>query len=620
MCGIAGYTGPRESVPIAIEAIKKLEYRGYDSAGIAVINAGKIHLLKNVGKIKDLENILPQLGVSTGTVIAHTRWATHGEPTNPNAHPHTDGSNTVAVIHNGIIENYHELRELLKAQGHVFSSDTDSETIPHLIQEKLKLQNGTQPPGPEQVEQAIRESVKMLRGSYAVVCICKYVPGYIYVARKDSPIVVGLGEGENFVASDIPALLSHTRRVQILEDGDFAVVRPDGVHVSTLDGTQVSREILTVSWDDQVAEKGGYEHFMIKEIHEQPKAIKDTLMGRLSENRLDLAETGFPVGFLASIKRVSLVACGTAYYASVVGKHLIESLCGIPADAEVASEFRYREPLLDPGTLVIAVSQSGETADTLGALRLAKRRGCRTLAIVNVVGSSLAREADHVLYTRAGLEICVVSTKAYGTQLVALYLLAAHLAKSIPSNPKAVLADQMLGALADLPYLAQHTLLVEEQMRDLAKSLQKKEDFFFLGRGLDYCVSLEGALKLKEVSYLHAEAYPGGELKHGPLALITRDVPVIVSLTQPHLYEKMVSNIQEVRARGATVIGILSKSLDDTLAKTVLDHIIYIPSTHPLIAPSLAIIPAQFLGYYIAKELGCEIDQPRNLAKSVTVE
>jgi glucosamine--fructose-6-phosphate aminotransferase (isomerizing) len=618
MCGIAGYVGKRQSVAVAIEALKKLEYRGYDSAGIAVTNANAIEILKDAGKIRDLERNLAPMADYRGPIIAHTRWATHGVPNQPNAHPHTDCSGKIAVIHNGIIENYLELQDHLKQAGHSFTSDTDSEIVPHLIEDEMaRLAADGHLETPETFEKAIRNAVAKLQGAFALVILSAHAPETIFLVRKDSPLIVGLGEGENFVASDIPAVMEHTKDVFILEDGDFAVVTPDSVAVSDFEGAPIARNITKVTWDSDAAEKAGYDHFMLKEIHEQPRAVKDTLIDRIRGARIDLGETGLTRPELEPIKRVVLVACGTAYYSTVAGKYLIEGLTSLPTEIDIASEYRYRNPIIGPDTLMVAVSQSGETADTIAALRIGKRSGARTVGITNIVGSTIAREADHALYMRAGLEVCVAATKTYGAQLTSMYLLAGYLAQTLGTRSREELT-RYVRALHELPVAIQKALEVEDQMRDLASELSDKGDFFFLGRGIDYATALEGALKLKEISYLHAESYPGGELKHGPLALITEQIPVFAMLCQPDTYEKMISNIREVKARGASVIGLVPE--DNQTADKVCDRVIRIPHTLPYFMPSPSIVPLQLFAYYLAKKLGREIDQPRNLAKSVTVE
>jgi glucosamine--fructose-6-phosphate aminotransferase (isomerizing) len=624
MCGIAGYVGDGESVPIAIGALKKLEYRGYDSAGVAIIADGKLRILKNPGKIRDLEPKLDELGATHGTVIAHTRWATHGVPNEPNAHPHSDCRGEIAVIHNGIIENFISLREELIAKGHRFTSETDSEVVPHLIEEELRQ-------GAVDIEEAVRSAARRLRGSFALVVLAGVAPDRIVVVRRDSPLILGRGVNENLVASDIPALLDHTRDVYILEDDDIAVVTKDDIRITKLDGSPVHREILNVTWDVSAAEKGGYPHFMLKEIHEQPKAIKDTLTGRLHEGIVDLSETGIGAEEAMGIDRIAIVACGTAYHAGIVGKIVMEKLLRIPVEVDIASEFRYRAPLIDDRTLAILISQSGETADTIAALRLAHSQGSRTLGITNIRGSTIDRESDHVLNMRAGLEVGVAASKTYNAQLASIYLAAIHLARlraegGVGGGADPAVLVRLGKALWELPISVQKAIHNEDVIADLASSLSDRRSFFFIGRGLDYAVSMEAALKLKEISYLHAEAYAAGELKHGPLALISNEVPVIAGFTQTHLYEKMLSNVKEAKARGGFIIG-LAKEGDTEVAKSV-DHLIEVPRLEGdsddewmnLLMPSVAIVPLQLLAYHIADNLGCDIDQPRNLAKSVTVE
>jgi glucosamine--fructose-6-phosphate aminotransferase (isomerizing) len=609
MCGIVGFAGCRNCVETLIDQLSKLEYRGYDSAGLAVMNDKKIVVTKSVGKIKDLASVL-EVDKPAGKVgIAHTRWATHGPPSTRNAHPHTDCSGLIAVVHNGIIENYLELRELLKAKGHVFKSETDTEVIPHLIEEYFE----------NDLVEAVRKAVAQLQGSYALAVISTHEPGKVIGIRKDSPLIVGIGSGENYLASDIPAVLGYTREVIALEDGDVATVSLDSVAITSLDGTPVTRQPLEITWDATSAEKSGYEHFMLKEIHENPVAIVDTLRGRLtSEDSVDLEEIKLSPEQIKRFERIFIVACGTAYYAGNVGKYFFESLLKMPVDVELASEFRYRNPLLNDRSLVITISQSGETADTLAALRLAKASGAATVGIVNVVGSTMTREADNVLYTRAGPEICVASTKAYVSQLIALYLLGLFLARRRGTITAEQEAEYVRG-LRELPDLAKRALKTEKEVMAIAEELADRQHFFYLGRGVDYAVCFEGALKLKEISYIHAEAYAAGEMKHGPLALITQGMPVISIVTQDHVRDKMISNIKEVQARRAVVMAVAKE--DDTETPKVADYTIQVPrAAVDVFMPVLAIIPLQLFAYYVAKRLGCDIDQPRNLAKSVTVE
>ncbi|MBX6352419.1 MAG: glutamine--fructose-6-phosphate transaminase (isomerizing) [Thermoflavifilum sp.] len=608
MCGIVGYIGFRDAQNVLIGGLRKLEYRGYDSAGIAVLDSGRIEIQKSVGRLANLEDRLGGRPLPGHIGIGHTRWATHGRPSDENAHPHSDCSGRFALVHNGIIENYLALREELLAKGHQFTSETDTEVVAHLVEE---LYNGD-------FLQTMVQVGKRLRGAYALLVMAKDHPGTLIAMRKASPLVVGQAEGEHFVASDIPALLEYTRDVFVLEDGELAVVTKDGASFYTLSGDPVEKEPLHVTWDAVAAERGGYPHFMLKEIHEQPKAIRDTLLGRLTEDgQVALDDLTLPEGFVEKLDRVHIVACGTSWHAGLVGKAVMEKLARLPVEVDIASEYRYRDVVDSDGTWVIVISQSGETADTLAALRMAKQRGRRVLAITNVVGSSVAREADDVLITWAGPEIAVASTKAYTTQLVVLYLVAVYLGLA-RGTLQAAEARDILSAMQDLPQLAEQVLDTAPQIERFAKRYAGVHDTFFIGRGLDYSVALEGALKLKEISYIHAEAYAAGELKHGTLALITEGVPVIALATQTELYEKTLSNIKEVKARDAFVLG-LTWVGDDDLEKSV-DEVIYLPKTLPLLAPILTVVPLQLLAYYAAVARGNDVDKPRNLAKSVTVE
>jgi glucosamine--fructose-6-phosphate aminotransferase (isomerizing) len=608
MCGITGYIGSRSAVPLVVDQLTRLEYRGYDSAGVAAHTNGAVHVLKTQGKIARLQELLVDSPLEAESAIAHTRWATHGRPSTPNAHPHTDCHSRIAVVHNGIIENYLSLRQRLQAAGHTFVSDTDTEVLPHLIEEYYT----------DDLLTAVRRALSEVRGSYAVAIVSTLQPDLIIAARKDSPLVIGLGEDGNFIASDIPALLSHTRDVIILEDEDIALVRKEGVTLSRLDGGTVERPVLRVTWDAQAAEKGGYEHFMRKEIHEQPTTIRDTLRGRISaDGRVDLAELNLSREALAKVERVYMVACGTAYHAGLVGKAFLEPRLRIPVEADLASEFRYRDPVLSDRTLVIVISQSGETADTIAALREAQAHGAPTVGIVNVMGSTLSREARAVLHTQAGPEICVASTKAYVSQLIALYLLGTWIARE-----RGMLSEseerEIVAGLQSLPGAVEELLEREREIEQLSRQFSDCRDFFFLGRGLDYALALEGALKLKEISYIHSEALAAGEMKHGTLALVTSGVATICLATQEKLVEKMMSNIKEVKARDATVIGITAS--DEVARDPSLDHVIRIPAVREDLRPVVSIVPLQLLAYHIARRNGCDIDQPRNLAKSVTVE
>jgi len=607
MCGIVGFVGSRDCVQSLLDQLSKLEYRGYDSAGIAVIDDGTIKVVKTVGKIRDLRGIVDGLKGNIG--ISHTRWATHGAPSTPNSHPHTSCNGDIAVVHNGIVENYLELRDQLTKAGHVFKSETDTETIAHLIEKHYK----------GNLLEAVRNAVKEIEGSYAIGVLHKDNPDILVAARKDSPLIVGLGKGENYIASDIPALLGHTREFMVLEDGDLAVLTKDKVELTSVSGAPVERKVLQITWDAAAAEKGGYEHFMIKEIHEQPRVIKEALRGRLTPNdTVTLEEMRLSPEQIRNFNRIYIVACGTAYYAGCVGKYFFEKVLGVPVEVDLASEFRYRGPILDDKSLVIAISQSGETADTLAAVRLAKQFGSTTAAVVNVVGSSLYRECDSILYTRAGPEICVASTKAYITQVIGLYLMGIYLARArgVMSEEK---EKELVRELRKLPEVAERALQTEDQIKEIAKALAPNEHAYFLGRGLDYAVGLEGALKLKEISYIHAEAYAAGEMKHGPLALITKGTWVIVPVTQEHVREKTISNIKEMQARGATILALLKEGDPDL--SNVVDYVVWVPKVdNDLFMPVPTMIPLQLLAYWTSQILNREIDQPRNLAKSVTVE
>lgn len=609
MCGILGYVGNEQAAPFLIEGLTKLEYRGYDSSGIAVDDGQTIRVEKCVGRLASLVDKIAG-NMPVGTVgIGHTRWATHGRPSDINAHPHTDGTGNFAVVHNGIIENYLPLKEALLKKGHVFQSETDTEVVVHLLAD---LYAGD-------FEKAVRDVLYRIDGSYSLVFMSKADPGVLICSKKDNPLVVGLGEGENFIASDIPAIITRTRKTYILSDGEMAVVRKDAVTVTDLSGEKLDKKIFEVTWNAETAEKGGYEHFMLKEIHEQPKAVRDTTSPRISKDgsRIVMDELNWDAAYLNGFRKIFIVACGTAYHAGLVGKTYIEKLVRIPVETDIASEFRYRDPIIDEGTLLIVVSQSGETSDTLAALKEAKRRGAKTLAITNVVGSSIAREADQVVYTWAGPEIAVASTKAYTTQLVTFFMLSLYMA-AIKQTQPADRLTALIGELRNLPDQIGRTLEDVEPIKTFAKKYGFNEDAFFIGRSLDYNVAMEGSLKLKEISYIHAEAYAAGELKHGTLALIVNGVPVIALATQKSVYEKTLSNIKEVKARDAIVIGIAAAG-DTELVKYV-DHVIRVPEIDELLMPILAVIPLQLLAYYAAITRGCDVDKPRNLAKSVTVE
>lgn len=609
MCGIVGYIGSQEAVSILLDGLEKLEYRGYDSAGVAIAGDGSIEVLKKQGKLGVLKDKLDGHTYSANVGIGHTRWATHGRPSDENAHPHTDCTGKIAVVHNGIIENYISLKEWLQAQGHVFSSQTDTEVLPHLIEEFFE----------GDLLDAVLKATSKLEGSFAMAVVSSHEPNKLVAVRQDSPLVVGLGEGEYFLASDIPALLKHTRLTYILNDGEVAVLEPGGVTVMDRQRNKINKKVLEIKWEAEQAEKGGYDHFMLKEIHEQPKALRDTFSGRIAadNSRVVLDEVKITPEEIRGLKKIFISACGTAYHAGLVGKYVIEKLVRLPVEVDIASEFRYRQPIIEPGTLVIIISQSGETADTLAALREAKRQGAHVIAVTNVVGSSVSREADDVIYTWAGPEIAVASTKAYTTQLASMYLVALHLA-AVRGTIEPGELNRILAEMKKLDAKAQ--LLVDNaaEIRDFAAEISTSKSLFYIGRGLDYAVAMEGALKLKEISYIHAEAYAAGELKHGTLALIEDGVPVVALCTQRDLYDKTVSNIQEVNARGASVLALAMKGFE--AVEKVSDRTMYIPETHPILAPILTVIPLQLLAYHTAVARGCDVDKPRNLAKSVTVE
>ncbi|GAA6751437.1 glutamine--fructose-6-phosphate transaminase (isomerizing) [Thermus antranikianii] len=604
MCGIVGYIGFRNATDVLIDGLRRLEYRGYDSAGVAVRTPAGLRVVKRSGKLAALESALKEEHLEGPLGIGHTRWATHGAPTDPNAHPHTTEDGRIAVIHNGIIENYLELKEALKARGHRFTSETDSEVLAHLIEEKYQ----------GDLFQALKEALKEVRGAYAVV-VAHEDHQEIVAARTVSPLVIGLGEGENFLASDVPALLPYTRRMVFLHDGDLARITREGVEVTDLQGNPLEREAVEIDWTLEAAEKGGFPHYMLKEIYEQPWVLENTLGGRLREEEGDV-ELGLGLDPMA-IDRIHVIACGTAAYAGWYGKYLLEALARIPTEWDVASEYRYRDPVVDERTLAIAISQSGETIDTLEGLREAKRKGARTLGVINAKGSSITREVEDVLYIHAGPEIGVASTKAYMAMLAAMAMLAVHFGRKRGILSKEE-AQRLLKEMRKLPRLVEEVLEKRPLIAHIAEKYHQAQDFLFLGRHVQAPTAYEGALKLKEISYIHAEAYPAGEMKHGPIALIDEHLPVVVLATKGPLYEKTLSNIQEVRARGGKVIAIATEG-DAEIPKLAQD-VLYVPEVHPLLAPIVSVVPLQLLAYEIAVLLGRDVDQPRNLAKSVTVE
>jgi glucosamine--fructose-6-phosphate aminotransferase (isomerizing) len=609
MCGIVGYIGPRETAKVLIDGLRRLEYRGYDSAGIAIFHRGKVEIRRKEGKLSNLEELIGKETFDGKVGIGHTRWATHGRPSDENAHPHKAGK--VAVVHNGIIENYLSLKEILKGKGHVFSSETDTEIVSHLIDEFVRE-------GYSSLE-AVRMALDKIKGSYALGILLEGEEQSLIAARKESPLVIGLGEEEYFIASDIPPVLPYTREFIFMEDGEVALLSPQGVKFFDAQGREVSKEPKQVSWNPLMAEKGGYKHFMLKEIFEQPRAVIDTIRGRLLEEKGDavLGDIHLDTTFLKKMRRIQLIACGTSYHAGLVGKFLIEEFCRIPVEADIGSEFRYRNPIIEKDHLLVAISQSGETADTLAALREAKRKGAMTLAICNVVESSLAREADHVIYTHAGPEIGVASTKTFVTQLVILFLLGLRMGREL-GRLTSEEGKTLIEELVRVPHLMEEMLKTSHEVAKIARKYLHARDFLYLGRGINYPIALEGALKLKEISYVHAEGYPAGEMKHGPIALIDRDMPVVVLATKNEVYEKVISNIEEVRAREGKIIALASPS-DREIVKKV-DDVIFIPETLPSLTPILLTLPLQLLAYYMADFKGTDVDQPRNLAKSVTVE
>ena len=608
MCGIVGYIGTHQAAPVLLDGLAKLEYRGYDSAGIAVYDGEKIRMEKAVGRLKVLEELTQDGATLPGTVgIGHTRWATHGVPSDLNAHPHFNHDHSIVVVHNGIIENYLKLKKKLAGKGYEFLSETDTEVIAHMLDYYYK----------GDPLDAISKVMHRMEGSYGLGIMFRDHPDEVYAVRKDSPLIVGTSPEGNLIASDVPAVLKYTRDVYYLENEEIVKLTRDGLHFYNIDEEELEKTAIHIDWDMNAAEKGGYEHFMLKEMHEQPKAVKDTLTPRIKNGDVVIEELGMTDEEIRAIRKIFIVACGSAYHTGVTAKYIFEKLARIPVEVDLASEFRYRDPILPENTLVVIVSQSGETADTLAALRLAKEKGVRTLGIVNVVGSSIAREADNVMYTWAGPEIAVATTKAYSTQLIAQYLLAMKFAKvrgTVSQND----FDAMIQSLERLPEQISLLLSHKENVQRFANRYLAAEHVFFIGRGIDYAISMEGSLKLKEISYIHSEAYAAGELKHGTISLIEDGRLVVAVLTQPELYKKTISNIQEVKTRGAFVMAVTN--VGNTEVEKVADYVVYLPETNPIFANSLAIIPLQLFGYYVSIGRGLDVDKPRNLAKSVTVE
>ncbi len=608
MCGIVGYIGTKQAAPIILNGLSRLEYRGYDSAGMAIYDGERINITKSVGRLKILENMTHDGETMPGFCgIGHTRWATHGVPSNVNAHPHFNADGTITVVHNGIIENYIQLRQMLTDKGYHFVSETDTEVLAHLLDYYYK----------GNPMEAVTKVLHRVEGSYALGILFADCPDQIFAARKDSPLVVGQNKDGCFIASDVPAILKYTRKIYYVDNQEIVRLRADHMHFYTVDEDEIKKEPVTIDWDSNAAEKAGYEHFMLKEMYEQPKTVTDTLSPRIKDNDIVIDELNMSDEELKAIRKIHIVACGSAYHAGMTGKYVIEGLARIPVEVDLASEFRYRNPILEEGSMVVVISQSGETADTLAALRETKARGFKVLGIINVVGSSIAREADNVMYTWAGPEIAVATTKAYSAQLVALYLLAMKLGRV-----RGLIKDKefisMLGDLRCLPDQIELLLNNKLKIQKFANRYIGAKDVFFIGRGIDYAISLEGSLKLKEISYIHSEAYAAGELKHGTISLIEEGTLVAAVSTQPELYAKTISNMVEVKARGAFVLAVTCE--ENKEIERAADYVIYIPETNPFFANSLAIIPLQLFGYYVAVGKGCDVDKPRNLAKSVTVE
>ena len=614
MCGIIGYIGSKPVVPVLIDGLRRLEYRGYDSAGVAVVRNGHIDLRRSAGKLARLEEVIAATPIEGEYGIGHTRWATHGRPTEENAHPHRDCTGRIVVVHNGIIENYLDLKHQLQKEGHTFVTETDTEIVAHLVEREMK---------DDGLENAVRRALLYMRGLFALVLISADDPEKIVTVRNGPPIVVGLGEGEFFVASDIPAILSHTRDVVFLGDEEMAIITPGGVAFTDYSGRAVSKTSTRVSWDPVMAEKAGYKHFMLKEIFEQPWAVKETVLGRASQEsgKVYLHEIEIPDQALRDVERIVILACGTSWHAALVAKFLFETLARVPVDVDYGSEYRYRDPIVPRNTLAVVITQSGETADTLAALREAKKKGALSIAVCNVVGSMATRETDGTVYTHAGPEIGVASTKAFTTQIIALHLLAMYLGQ-LRGTLSLEASKPHIEGLSQLPLLMEETLRCEPITEEIARRFYQRSDFLYLGRGINYPIALEGALKLKEISYIHAEGYPAGEMKHGPIALIDEQMPVVTIAPDDHVFEKMIGNIQEAKARGGSVVALTTaghRSIRELL-DPVQDFLIEVPASRPLLTPVLMVVPLQLLAYHIAVRRGCDVDQPRNLAKSVTVE
>ncbi len=612
MCGIVGYIGKRAAVPVLLDGLKRLEYRGYDSAGIAVFDKENINIIKTKGKVSELENLLKDKRYNATLGIAHTRWATHGEPNSINAHPHTDCNGDIVLVHNGIIENYLSLKKYLQEKGHTFKSDTDTEVLTHLIEENMKECNT------DSFIDVLSQSLAEVQGTYGLAILSKKHPNSLFIARKGSPILIGRGENEYIIASDVAAVLRYTREIIYLEDGEIAEITPDGYHVVNSANIEVQKKVQQVSWNLEMIEKNGFDHFMLKEIHEQKDSLENTIRGRLNFEEGTARLDGL-IDYIEDLKnasRIVITACGTSWHAALIGEYLIEEFAGIPVEVEYASEFRYRSPIINEKDIVFVISQSGETADTLGALREAKRKGATVLGICNVVGSTIARETDAGVYIHAGPEIGVASTKAFTSQVMVLIMIALMLGrmKNLPLER----GRNIVKALKEIPSLVEEVLQNDKKIKELAKELSNHNNALYLGRGYNFPVALEGALKLKEISYIHAEGYPAAEMKHGPIALIDENMPTIVIATKDAIYEKIVSNVQEVKARGGTVISIINR--EDNKIRELSDAVIEVPSTMTPLTPIVNVIPLQLLAYYVAIERGCNVDQPRNLAKSVTVE